>query len=215
MQKMKRLALGFVLASITGAAAYAADIAVPSAAYTKAPAIAPSINWSGFYVGAMGGYASEATSDPLAIKGGFAGGTLGYNWQSGMFVYGLEGDVAWADIKNSVTVGGITATDKIQALGTFRGRIGVAFEQLLLYGTGGFAFADNKASATGLGVTLSDSKVRSGWTAGAGAEWMFTPRWSLKAEYLYRRFDSQNLFGVVPSGTTALNSGQIGINLHF
>jgi outer membrane immunogenic protein len=46
-------------------------------------------------------------------------------------------------------------------------------------------------------------------------EWMFTPHWSLKAEYLYRRFDSVTFFGVVPTGTLAVNSGQFGFNYHF
>jgi outer membrane immunogenic protein len=217
--KMKRIALGLLLASIAGAAG-AADMSAPRATYTKAPAISPVNNWSGFYVGAMGGYAAEATSDPLGIRGGFAGGTLGYNWQSGMFVAGLEADGAWADISRTVTVGPIALTDRVDSIGTVRGRVGVAFAQILLYGTGGFAFADNKVSASVLGLSLSDSRVHTGWTAGAGAEWMFAPRWSVKAEYLYRRFDSQTYFtaqlppGVV-SGSLAMNSGQLGINYHF
>jgi outer membrane immunogenic protein len=209
---MKRLALGLLLASIAGAAS-AADLSAPPA-YTKAPAISPVTNWSGFYIGAMGGYASESTSDPLAIKGGFAGGTLGYNWQSGAFVFGVEADGAWADISATATAGGITATDKIQALATFRGRVGVAFDQVLLYGTAGFAAADEKGSASALGVTLSDTQTRTGWTAGAGLEWMFMPRWSLKAEYLYRGFDSVTVLGA-QTGTLAINSGQFGINYHF
>jgi outer membrane immunogenic protein len=210
---MKRLALGLLLASIAGAAG-AADMSAARAPYTKAPMMSPAVNWSGFYIGAMGGYAAEATSDPLAIKGGFAGGTLGYNWQFGTIVAGIEADGAWADISNSVTVAGITSSDKIQALSTIRGRVGVAFDQVLLYGTGGLALADEKVSVTGFGVTLSDSRTQTGWTVGAGLEWMFAPRWSLKAEYLYRRFDSTTFAGI-PTGSLALNSGQFGINYHF
>jgi len=211
---MKKLALGLLLASIAGAAS-AADLSAPRAApYTKAPAVSPVTNWSGFYIGAMGGYGSETGSDPLAIKGGFGGGTVGYNWQFGTFVLGIEADGAGADISGTATAGGITATDKIQALATVRGRFGVAVDQVLLYGTGGFALADEKGSATALGVTLSDSETRTGWTAGAGIEWMFIPRWSLKAEYLYRRFDSVTVLGF-PTGTLAVNSGQFGINYHF
>jgi outer membrane immunogenic protein len=210
---MKRLALGLLLASIAGAA-YAADISAPAAAYTKAPAVSPAINWSGFYIGAMGGYAAEATSDPIAIKGGFAGGTLGYNWQSGMFVAGIEADGAWADVSKSANILGVTATAKVDSLATVRGRVGVTFDQVLLYGTGGLALADTKVSVTALGVTLSDNKTQAGWTAGAGVEWMFIPRWSLKAEYLYRRFNSVTVFGI-STGTLALNSGQFGINYHF
>jgi len=90
----------------------------------------------------------------------------------------------------------------------------MAFDQVLLYGTGGFALADEKVSATALGITLSDSQTRTGWTIGAGLEWMFVPRWSLKAEYLYRRFDSTTVLSI-PTGSLALNSGQFGINYHF
>src|SRR5580698_4156150 len=99
---MKKLALGILLTSIAGSA-YAADLpAPPSAPYSKAPAIvSPVTNWSGFYIGAMGGY----------------------NWQYSQFVFGIEGDGAFADINNSVTqifpgVGAITASAKVDALGT-------------------------------------------------------------------------------------------------
>jgi outer membrane immunogenic protein len=209
---MKRLALGLLLASIAGAAC-AADL--PSPAYSKAPAmVSPAINWSGFYIGAMGGYASETGSDPLGIKGGFGGATVGYNWQFGTIVAGIEADGAFADVSNSATLAGVTGTVKIDALATVRGRIGVAFDQILLYGTGGLALADTKVSATALGVTLSDNKTEAGWTVGAGAEWMFMPRWSLTAEYLYRRFDNTTAFGF-STGTLAVNSGQVGVNFHF
>jgi outer membrane immunogenic protein len=210
---MKRLALGLLLASIAGAAS-AADISAPAPAYAKAPAVSPVNNWSGFYIGAMGGYAAEATSDSSAIKGGFAGGTVGYNWQSGMFVAGIEADGAWANIRNTASIPGITATAKIDALATVRGRVGAAFNQILLYGTGGVALADTKVSVTAMGVTLSESKTQAGWTAGAGVEWMFIPRWSLKAEYLYRRFDNVTFFGF-STGRIAVNSGQVGVNFHF
>jgi outer membrane immunogenic protein len=211
--KMKRLALGLLLASVACAAG-AADVSAPRAPYTKAPMMSAATNWSGFYIGAMSGYAAEATSDPLAIKGGFAGGTLGYNWQFGTIVAGLEIDGAWADVSQTATAAGITASDKLQALSTIRGRVGVAFDQVLLYGTGGFALADEKVSVTALGITVSDSQTRTGWTMGAGLEWMFVPRWSLKAEYLYRRFDSTTVLSI-PTGSLALNSGQFGINYHF
>src|SRR5882724_12198578 len=131
--RMKRVALGLLLASIAGAA-FAADLPAPGAPYTKAPAmVSPAINWSGFYIGAMGGYASENTSTAGGVKGGFGGGTLGYNWQSGMFVAGIEADGAWADISQTATAGLVTVADKIQSIGTVRGRVGVAFDQVLFY----------------------------------------------------------------------------------
>ena len=217
---MKRIVLGVLLTSVAGAA-YAADLPAAPAPYTKAPAIvAPVNNWTGFYIGAMGGYGSENTSDPLALKGGFGGGTVGYNWQFNSIVAGLEADGAFADLHNGATALGVTVNGKVDALATFRGRVGVAYDQVLFYGTAGLALADTKISASAPGVAISDSKTMTGWTAGAGIEWMFIPRWSLKAEYLYRSFGSQTFFAAqIPpgftTGTLNINSGQVGINYHF
>jgi outer membrane immunogenic protein len=207
------------LVALGAAPALAADL--PARTYTKAPAaVAPIYNWGGFYIGAMGGWAKEnAGFSPMS--GGFGGGTLGYNWQTGQVVLGVEADAAWSDIKASAGIPGVaTANAKIQDLGTVRGRIGYAFDPFLLYATGGYAWADTKLSATALGVTISDSHVLNGWTAGAGVEAMFAPHWSVKAEYLYRSLASQNFFGGVfaggvPSGTLNVNSVQVGVNYHF
>jgi outer membrane immunogenic protein len=222
---MKKLTLGILLASIAGSA-FAADLPAPPATYSKAPAIvSPATNWSGFYVGAMGGYASENTTLAGGLKGGFGGVTAGYNWQFSQFVVGIEADGAGGSISNSLTapvppLGLVTVSGKVDALATVRGRVGVAFDQVLLYGTAGLAVADTKLGVTALGVTINDSKTQTGWTAGAGVEWMFLPHWSVKAEYLYRSFSSQNFFtglvaGGIPSGTLNINSGQFGINYHF
>jgi outer membrane immunogenic protein len=175
----------------------------------------------------MGGYASENTGDG---PGSFGGGTVGYNWQFNNIVAGIEADGAFGSISASAAesafINGVSVsasgTDKVDALATVRGRVGVAFDQVLLFGTGGFALANEKASVTALvaaggiavGATASDTKTQTGWTVGAGVEWMFLPRWSLKAEYLYRRFDNTTLFSM-PVGTLALNSGQFGVNYHF
>jgi len=217
---MKKILMTTVgLAALGLAPAVAADLAART--YTKAPALAaPLYNWSGFYIGAMGGYGKEDTSD-FALSGGFGGGTAGYNWQTGQFVFGIEADAAGADISSSFTIPGlVSAEDKIRALGTVRGRVGIAYEQVLFYGTGGFAWADERVSASALGVSISDTKTRTGWTAGAGVEWMFLPHWSVKGEYLYRSFSSETIFsGVIPgglaTGTLNINSGQVGVNYHF
>jgi outer membrane immunogenic protein len=213
---MKKILMTTVgLAALGLAPAVAADLAART--YTKAPALAaPLYNWTGFYVGAMGGFGKEDTSD-FALSGGFGGGTAGYNWQTGQFVFGIEADAAGADISSSFAIPGlVSAEDKIRALGTVRGRLGIAYEQILFYGTGGFAWADERLSATALGVTITDTKTRTGWTAGAGAEWMFLPHWSVKAEYLYRSFGSETIFaGAATTGTLNIHSGQVGVNYHF
>jgi outer membrane immunogenic protein len=216
---MKKVLLATVaLVALGMAPAVAADLAART--YTKAPVAAPLPTWAGFYIGAMGGYASEDTSN-FALKGGFGGGTVGYNWQTGMYVFGIEADAAGADISTSLGIPGlVSADDKIRALGTVRGRVGVTFQQVLFYGTGGFAWADERVSASALGVSISDTKTRTGWTAGGGVEWMFAPHWSVKGEYLYRSFGSENFFaGTIPggidSGTLNIHSGQVGVNYHF
>jgi outer membrane immunogenic protein len=197
------------------APAMAADLAARP--YTKAPVAAAAVyNWTGFYIGGFGGYAWENTSTDPKMKGGFVGGTVGYNWQASNIVFGLEADGAWADVNASATAAGVTVGSKTDALGTVRGRVGVAFDQVLLYATGGYAWIDNKMSLSALGVTVSDSKFHSGWTVGAGVEAFFAPQWSVKGEYLYRSLGSENYFvGAVPSGTLNLHSVQFGVNYHF
>ena len=210
---MKKILLASAaLIALTGAAS-AADLAARP--YTKAPmAVASVYNWSGFYLGVVGGGAWEAASGDPKMKGGFVGGTAGYNWQTGNVVFGLEADAAWADVSASATALGVTVASKTDALGTVRGRIGWAVNNVLFYGTGGYAWIDNKISVTALGLTASDSKFHSGWTVGAGVEAFFAPQWSVKGEYLYRSLGSETYFGV-PSGTLELHSVQFGVNYHF
>ena len=211
------LASASLLAFGAFASASAADLAARP--YTKAPvAVASVYDWTGFYLGIVGGGAWQADSDPK-MKGGFVGGTAGYNWQTGNVVFGVEADAAWADVSASQTLFGITASSKTDAMGTVRGRIGYAVNQVLFYGTGGYAWIDNKLSASALGVTISDSKFHSGWTVGAGVEAFFAPQWSVKGEYLYRSLGSENYFGNlgVPaaSGTINFHTVQVGVNYHF
>lgn len=209
------LASASLFALSTFAPATAADLAARP--YTKAPApLAAVYNWTGFYLGAVGGYAQENASGDPKMKGGFVGGTLGYNWQTSNIVFGLEADGAWADVNASATALGITVASKTDALGTVRGRVGVAFDQVLLYATGGYAWIDNKISVTALGVTVSDSKFHSGWTAGAGVEAFIAPQWSVKGEYLYRSLAGETYFGgAVPTGTLNFHTVQFGVNYHF
>lgn len=222
---MKRLLFGLVLASFVSGAAVAADMRAP--VYKAPPAPLPPVNiWSGFYIGAMGGYASQESTTvngvDLSLDGGFAGGTIGYNWQTGQFVFGLEADAAWTDIKESAAALGVAVDARVRTWGTVRGRIGMAFDTVLLYATGGYAWADNRINIAvpALAIAASDSNFHHGWTVGAGLEWMFAPKWSFKAEYLYRDFGGENYFnGVFPggfdSGSFGFHSAQVGVNFHF
>lgn len=218
-----QLAAAALLAST--AIASAADL--PARTYTKAPVpVAPVYNWTGFYVGVMGGYAwsdevtvgitgigRAATSD---LNGGFGGGTIGYNWQtSPNWVFGIEADIAGAGIRYSEGIPGVySLTDKIDLMGSVTGRLGYAFGPGLIYAKGGWAFANNKIAGDILGVAFSESKLHSGWTVGGGLEYLFAPNWSAKVEYMYTDFQNQTYFGGLDLGTS-LHTIKGGINYHF
>lgn len=189
---MKRVLVASVgaltLAALAGPAA-AADLPrrydpVPM----KAPVYAPIYNWTGFYLGISGG-GGWGRSDWSATTGGFdlsgwlVGGTVGFNWQTGPWVFGLEGDVSWSDIKGTSFVGCATGCETRNSfLATVRPRIGYAFDRFMPYVTGGLAVGDIRARRPGF--TGAD-ETNAGWTAGAGLEVAVFGNWTAKAEYLY------------------------------
>jgi outer membrane immunogenic protein len=220
---MKKVLLASACLFALAAPASAADLAARP--YTKAPvAMASVYNWTGFYLGIVGGGAWEDSNSPR-MQGGFVGGTAGYNWQTSNVVFGVEADGAWADVSASAAgvvfvpgIGGIPASvsSKTDAMGTVRGRIGWAVNNVLLYGTGGYAWIDNKVTATLGPVSVSDSKFHSGWTVGAGVEAFIAPQWSVKGEYLYRSLGGETYFsGAVPTGSLNFHTVQVGVNYHF
>jgi outer membrane immunogenic protein len=228
---MKKILTAIVLVASAGTAS-AADMPM-AAPYTRAPLYSPSpiYNWTGFYIGAMGGYGwsdtVRATIGGLAVSasssdlnGGFGGGTVGYNQQMGSWVIGIEADAAWSDIKDSTSGFGVTLADKIQSFGSVTGRIGfVPASTALVYFKGGYAWADNQISATGFGATFAESRFHSGWTVGAGFEYMFLPNWSGKLEYMFADYSNTNyLTSFVPGGVGlgfSVNTVKAGVNYHF
>lgn len=203
---MRKLAIAAAALVLGTAGASAADLAARP--YTKAPApVAAVYNWTGFYIGAQVGYAwgdnstrefTDATGLPTGFVQGFnadgvvGGGHVGYNWQFGQFVFGLEGDLEAADVNGGYRLGNLNGTDfRIDAQASIRGRLGVAFNNSLLYVTGGAAWADMDHTyvlANALFETVSTT--RTGWTVGAGWEYGFTPNWSARVEYRYTDFGS-------------------------
>jgi outer membrane immunogenic protein len=180
---------------------------------------APGYNWTGFYIGAMGGY-GWSNSGGRDWDGGFAGGTIGANWQMSNFVLGVEGEGAWSNIGRNTTGGLIGASDRVEAFGSITGRLGVAFDNILLYGKGGFAVASNKVGVSVLGVTFSDTRTHTGYTVGGGLEYGFTPNWSAKAEYLFAHYQSENYFATVlppgvASGAFDVHTVKAGVNYRF
>jgi outer membrane immunogenic protein len=124
---------------------------------------------------------------------GFAGGgQVGYNWQIDRFVVGGEADISWANLDGSRTIPGGTVSVQSDWLSTVRGRAGVTFDRVFIYGTGGIAFTSLETSVTGAGVpAASDKNTLTGWTAGAGIEVALTENLSVKGEYLWVDFSDE------------------------
>ncbi len=187
-------AAALAFAGVTGAAvvgtASAADLArrAPPPVVTKAPpppAYAP-YNWTGAYIGVNGGYGfgrSKWSSLPanFDVKGGLAGGQLGYNWQFGQFVYGVEADGDWTDLRGT-DCGGASCRTRNDFLSTVRGRAGIAIDRLMPYVTGGLAVGNIRATVPGF---AGIDQTNAGWTAGGGLEYALSNNWTVKAEYLF------------------------------
>ena len=190
---MKRVILAATSALILAAginAAAAADLGRrPVQMPIKAPPMySPAYNWSGFYLGINGGggwgRSSWDSVGGFDVDGWLVGGTVGYNYQMGQTVLGIEGDIDWSNIKGSSAPAScpLGCETKNTWLGTVRGRLGYSFDRFLPYVTGGVAFCDIKASTPGV---AGNSATNTGWTAGAGVEYAFTNNLSAKVEYLY------------------------------
>jgi outer membrane immunogenic protein len=169
---------------------------------TKAPPIVAQVyNWTGFYIGVNGGggwgrsdYTQTGNFD---LSGGLVGGTAGYNWQTGSWVFGLEGDLDWSNINGNTFLGCVPGCKTTNNwLGTARARVGYAFDRILPYVTGGLAVGEVQADVDGINVATN---TNTGWTAGAGVEYAITNNWSVKAEYLYVDLGNFNC-GVVCGG---------------
>jgi outer membrane immunogenic protein len=186
---MKRFivpALG-LLALAAAIPASAADL--PRSMPYKAPVALAQYNWTGFYLGINGGGAwGDSDWNGFAVSnspsGGMVGITAGYNWQAmgSPWVFGLEGDVDWTNLKDSSACGGLNCETKNNWLGTVRGRVGYAWDRFMPYLTGGVAFGDIEANRTGF---AGQSDTNAGWTAGVGIEGVIAGNWTAKVEYLY------------------------------
>jgi outer membrane immunogenic protein len=221
---MKKFLLGTVGLIALGMAAPAVAADLPARTYSKAPApvIATVYDWSGVYIGANGGYGtsrdtwtnagiSEGSSN---ATGGVAGGQIGYRWQTGSWVFGLEAQGDWAGLKGtnaSLIAPGLTNTTKIDAFGLFTGQIGYAWNNVLLYAKGGAAVVDDKftgvATATGA-IFDTVSNTQAGATVGAGLEFGFTPNWSAAFEYdhLFLGNSNQTFGALATSATTRVDN---------
>ena len=211
---------GIALAALAAAGtqtALAADIPPPVPTY-RAPVVIPVYNWSGFYIGGNLGWAfgnSSATYNPTGLtwdvgKNGFlAGGQAGINWQTGAFVFGIEGDLTWIDGKSDrVFIGGISGDGGTDWAATIAARFGFAANNVLWYGKAGAGWVNNTATiynAAG-GTAWTGSNTNVGWLIGAGVEFGLTQNWTTKLEYNYLNLDNW-------TGTPGILNGDFGLDL--
>jgi outer membrane immunogenic protein len=195
-------------------------------------------SWTGIYIGVNGGYAfgdsnwtsptgtiifgtpctTTCSTGSFSTDGFLVGGTIGGNYQWGQFVLGIEADGDWANLTGTTSTNcGGGCTTQSDWLATVRGRAGYAFDRILIYGTGGAAFGNLQAAQ---GANPFSSSTQTGWTAGGGIEFAFTPNLTGKVEYLYVDLGSQSC-GLANCGATATtvtlteNVVRAGINYKF
>jgi outer membrane immunogenic protein len=193
---------GFLIATSAG---FAAAAAIPGAQAAdmpiKAPRyVEPAASWAGWYIGAHAGAAWQQTTANTAYqdngaydnntfsKSGFiGGGQIGYNWQHGNFVFGLEGDISALSGKNTgeLQSSGYQYSSRISWLSTVRSRFGLAVGDTMAYMTAGVAFGGVKNNVNADNGDNSSSKTRTGWTVGGGVEHMLSRNWTIGLEGLF------------------------------
>jgi len=205
---MNTLKIAATLAAfaLTPVAAHAADLMVqpqPMAAAAAAP------NWDGPYIGAHLGYgwgtATASSTTSTSLSGFSAGGQAGYNFHlSDNIVAGIEGDASWSNEQGSFS--GSTPM-RINWDGSLRGRLGVDMGDIMPYAEAGVAFANATAASV-------YTETHTGWTVGAGVEFMMASNLSANVEYRYSDYGSQTYNGGTPIALTD-NSLRVGLNYHF
>jgi len=190
--------------------------------FAPPPPPLPIFSWTGFYVGINGGWAqadfdhtfktdgfynnSPGEKYNISPDGGLLGGHIGYNWQGGQWLVGIEGGLAYTWLKERIPspfIGGNRFESQLEWMGSVTPRVGVVVSNdLLAYVKGGWAFGRVRDLQRAPGFSLNnDSGVENGWTIGGGLEWMINPSdmgpigsvWVLGAEYDYYDLGSQRV----------------------
>lgn len=199
---MNRVIRSWMIAVFLGSAgaSYASDLPHRPVPVPQPPAF----SWTGFYLGVNAGMGWTNSgniniTDPIvgnvnmntASKTGFVGGgQVGYNWQHERWVFGLETDIQYSDLKSGVSWAAYEwfgyQTSNSQYFGTVRARVGYAFDRTLIYMTGGLAYGGLN------GNWWHGSTSNQGWTLGGGIEYAFTDNWTGRIEGLYVDLDTGN-----------------------
>jgi outer membrane immunogenic protein len=206
---MNRNAIGFAAllcaATVCSGSARAADLPV------KAPpnvAVASVYNWTGFYIGGHGGFGwgrkewTDLAGPPFdagshRVDGAVAGGQVGFNYQTGPWVLGVEGQFSWANLDgnhlNPLDLAD-SLTTRVRWMSSVAARIGYAFERTLVYVKGGGAWARDHHETIDLGVLeRTGGATRSGWLVGGGLEYGIGGGWSAKVEYNFMDFGRRTI----------------------
>ncbi|VTZ49728.1 Autotransporter outer membrane beta-barrel domain-containing protein [Methylocella tundrae] len=235
---LRRILLASVGAIALAGSAFAADLPSRAPPPVYVPPV-PIFTWTGVYIGGQIGYAwgktnsniGDAFGDYAAFStnnsGVIGGAHVGYNLQLSQFVVGLEGDVDGSSMSKSISgvVGGVptTVSSNMSVQGSIRGRVGYAWDRVLIYGTGGVAFAGlNGSISTPFGYD-SASSTRVGWTVGGGLEYAVTNNWSIRAEYRYADFGHSTVYannsfvglGAYANRRITENRVQVGFSYKF
>jgi outer membrane immunogenic protein len=214
--RLLRPAAALGLVALFGAVpAYAADVISEEPPAPAAPVEIPPVNtWEGPYAGISLGYGFSGTTTTPTTEfdtDGFVGGVFGgYNFQGGMLVYGIEGDVNYANFEGS---DGVTSSET-SFDGSLRARMGVAVtEDILLYGTAGGAAQSLQVSDP----AGDDRNTMLGWTAGGGVDVKITEQVFGRVEYRYTDFGSSdfNTGSGVQSVDSSENRVTFGIGMKF
>ena len=231
---MKKLLLCIIsIGGLIGGPAFAADMPIKAP-----PAVVPVATWTGFFVGGKigGGFGDKwwnctAATDcdggsdqsiGTTSMDGFLGGLLvGYNWQTGLWVFGVEGQWDWTDMHGQFPSGidrGETGKSNIHWIATLAGRIGFTIDRTLVYAGGGVAWMRETDTDFGFGESFTGSSTSVGATFLTGVEYMIDPHWSARIQYNFYDFGSKDVaLPTFPTISTEarLHSITAGVNYRF
>jgi outer membrane immunogenic protein len=234
MNRLSSAFCGLAAALALSQAAAAADLALRA---VPAEPVIPPYNWTGPYFGVLigvgvGRSTQSTTLGDLTprfdVNGGLFGLALGYNWQAGVLLYGIDTDISVSTLRGTTAYlgapPGFLAETSQQWLATYRGRLGLVRNSWMFYVTGGGATANVKVTATEPPAGIAwESQVRTGWIAGVGVEAARIHSFTVKAEYLYADFGNSAYFNPPPAGFFSRAGGvrltehifRIGLNHKF
>lgn len=213
---MTRMLPGLAALLLATTGAVAADL--PGRSAPSSFGALPVFTWTGFYVGANVGYGFgdiTGTSGPgFGDADGFlAGGQVGYNYQIGQIVVGLEADLQYADVSAPASTTGVAGSKAtLDYFGTVRGRLGYAMDRFMPYLTGGYAWGSTELSFPAFG---KDDRGQDGYAIGAGLEYAFTQNIIGRVEGLYVDLETQRFFNNTRQAGTEFGVVRAGVNVKF